>query len=527
MSSHPREIELKLEASRADIGQLKRALGRNHGLHQQGSPERERLETTYFDTSQLDLRQAGVQLRVRRAGDRHVQTIKRVERSDAGLFDRGEWEQDIAGDRPDFTALKKLDLGRTLNEKIRRTATPVVKTVVTRAAYRLGDRQGSMKLALDEGYVAACGRRLPINEVELELERGNPAQLFATARRRQRIAPLRLGIDSKADRGFGLVAQRTPLGPAKSGKLSLRRGMTAGEAFRAIGHDCLRQLVANEPALQRQDFEAVHQMRVALRRLRSAISLFEEVVHDTRVDRIKSELKWLTEEFGPARELDVFFTTAPRAGTRRANGDDIATGHERFRTELDRRRCAALERARRAVDSFRCRKMVLDTIEWLTIGPWTSTRSPRRREVRDCAIETYSSGELSRRRDKIKKRGRKLRELNARQRHKLRINVKKLRYATDYFFAALFPGKKAKRRRQAFAAALKGMQNALGRLNDIAAHKKISLDVARAGPVPPPGRRRAFAAGMVVGEETAQMAALLDEAAHAHGEFEKVKPFWT
>src|ERR1017187_10777893 len=81
--------------------------------------------------------------------------------------------------------------------------------------------------------------------------------------------------------------------------------MSAGGAFTLIGRACLRHLVANEPATIRRDAEALHQMRVALRRLRAAISLFSDAVSDDRINTIKTELRWLARELGPARDLDT------------------------------------------------------------------------------------------------------------------------------------------------------------------------------------------------------------------------------
>jgi triphosphatase len=523
MSDQPREIELKLEASPAEMARVKRAFVASKAPRSTSPPER--LESVYYDTDELDLRRAGIELRVRRTGGEHIQTIKRSERRDAGFFDRPELEQAIAGSRPDLGALKKLHLGGALNKKVREAAKPMVRTAVTRAAYRLGNGTARVNLAFDRGYVTARRRRLPINEIELELERGNPAQLFKTARRFQNIAPLRLGIESKAERGFGLLDHGSGQ-PLKGNKLKLDRASTAGEAFRAIGQDCLRQLTANEPVLQDGDFEALHQMRVALRRLRAAISLFAAVVADRKTERIKSELRWITGELAPAREVDVFLSGVGARSGANAKRSEVGKALDSFRAELGRRRGQALERAQHAARSLRFRKLVLDVAEWLTIGSWT--RSRRHRDRPNSSIVAYSRDELARRRRKIRKRGIKLRQLSSMQRHKLRIAIKKLRYATD-FFAALFPSKKAKRRSKAFAAALKDLQDALGKLNDIAAHETIGIEVARTHAQergPALGRRRAFAAGLTIGRERSEVEGLMDGAARAHEAFAGVRPFW-
>ena len=512
------------------MGRLREALEREGGVELARPPAR--LKSVYFDTKRLDLRRAGLVLRVRHEGERYVQTVKRIDGPNAGLFDRAEWEKDIASARPDVAALKKLRLGRVV-KKARKSLIPVFKTVVTRATYRLGNPHG-INVAFDEGYVAARRRRAPIGEIELELESGDPSGLFRVARNLQRTAPLRVGVASKSDRGYDLLEGRQT-GPVRAGKFRLSRGITARQAFQAIAQDGLRQLVVNEPVLQRGDFEALHQMRVASRRLRAALSLFATIVEDAKVEAIKSQLKWITEQFAPARELDVFFTGLPSlADEQKTNGKEIESAADSFRAELARRRESALERAKAAASSARFRELLLDLTQWIAVGPWTSPQEPRQRAAIDGPIETYATGELRRRRRKISKRGRKLRQLDAHARHKLRINVKKLRYATD-FFADLFPGKTAKRRGEELAAAMKELQNSLGRLNDIAAHTHIAIDVARDGENCPhhrseshwaSGRRRAFGAGLVTGEEVAEVTGILEEAARAHKRFASVKPFW-
>ena len=82
--------------------------------------------------------------------------------------------------------------------------------------------------------------------------------------------------------------------------------MSAADAFRTIGRSTLRHISANEPAVERSESEGVHQMRVGLRRLRAAISLFSKLLVDKQTERIKSELRWLTGELAPARDLDVY-----------------------------------------------------------------------------------------------------------------------------------------------------------------------------------------------------------------------------
>jgi CHAD domain-containing protein len=294
--------------------------------------------------------------------------------------------------------------------------------------------------------------------------------------------------------------------------------MSTGAAFRAIALGCLRHLAANEPAVRDQDAEGVHQMRVGLRRLRAAIAVFADLLDDDETARIKAELKWITGELGPARDLDVYVTGNIKPLQRTLP----AKRHlESLRGDLETSRKGAFDRAAKAVLSARYRALVLDTLAWIEGGAWTTsddelTKARRRRKARDFARE-----ELARRLKKVSKRAKRLAKLDARRRHKLRIGIKKLRYAAG-FFTSLFSGRKAQRRLRRFARGLKQLQDRLGALNDIAVHERLAGRYVGAR-----GRRqRAFAIGLVSGREQSRVEPLREAAASAADRFAQVRPFW-
>jgi CHAD domain-containing protein len=309
--------------------------------------------------------------------------------------------------------------------------------------------------------------------------------------------------------------------PVKFAKLELARGTSSVQAFRLIAHACLRQLAANEPSLQHGNTEAVHQMRTAMRRVRAAFSLFSDLVSGTELKRLKGEIKWITGELALARELDVYLTQALEpAKNRRRDGAMSA-----LEADLRRRRAQALTRARMAAASPRYRTLLLDLVAWIETGAWANPRDRAARRRLDRPVQKHAAKELARRRRKIKKRGRAVRELEPRQRHKLRIAIKKLRYATD-FFAALFPGRRAKKRRKAFVATLKRLQDALGNLNDIAMREKMAGELVRRSGRRSRARAEVFAVGLVTGREEARSKPLIAAAADAIADFRKIKSFW-
>ena len=290
-------------------------------------------------------------------------------------------------------------------------------------------------------------RATPISEVELELKRGATAELFRLARALAETVPLRLAVKTKSERGFELLAD-ADFAVEKAGDLDIKPEVTIADAFRAIARNCLRQIIVNEPAMCAGRAEALHQMRVGLRRLRAAISIFADVLGESGEERIKAELRWITQELGPARDLDVFAADVLKP-LQAAHPDDEGVGAAH--RDFEERRKTAYARAAGSVRSDRFRNALLDIAEWIEVGAWGS------REIAASGlIAPYAAKELARLRKQIKKRGADLRQRSVHQRHRLRIRAKRLRYAIE-FFASTFPGEKNMRRRAEFSVCSQGL----------------------------------------------------------------------
>jgi CHAD domain-containing protein len=205
------------------------------------------------------------------------------------------------------------------------------------------------------------------------------------------------------------------------------------DAFAVIGFSCLRQVASNELAVRKGDSEGIHQIRVGLRRLRAALSLFKDMLQDKETDRLKGELKWLTEQFGPARDADVLLgkTVAPYVERHPGRRE-----FELFARDLKRQRSAGFARSLEAVESDRFRSLLPDCALWLIDGEWRNNGDDLKRALCERPATRFAQEELTRRTRKIVKRARKLERLG---RHKLRIAVKKVRYGRK-FFEALNPG---------------------------------------------------------------------------------------
>lgn len=521
MDGLPHEIELKLELDPSDATRIKRHLSRQTKSTKRA---RQKLVSVYFDTPDLRLRRNGLSLRVRRAGGKHTQTVKDANGPGSVLFDRGEWEQEIRGPLPDLAAAKDTALEPILNGEAA-SLRPAFETRIERSRYDLASHGSRIEVALDRGEVDTGESRLPVCELELELAHGEPAELFRVARTLGELVPLRLSVKSKADRGYALVGDGHGAAE-KASDVHLTGAMPTADAFRIVAHGCLKQLVANEPAMLRGDGEALHQMRIGLRRLRAAILTFSSVVGDSHCDRLKSELKWLTRDLSPARDLDVL-TAEVLTPLRRQHPGEAGVA-DLCRT-IQMRRTRAHKSAAAAVRSRRYRALALDISEWIETGPWSENDDDLVELRRAQPVAMLAAEELARRRKKLRKRAKSLRALSAPERHKLRIRAKKLRYAIE-FFADVFPGNKNAKRCRAALSSLKDLQDALGALNDIATRERLASRIARSGVRKSKSghaRERAFAAGVMFGSQEAHVQEMLDKAQRAGARFLEVKRFWT
>jgi inorganic triphosphatase YgiF len=452
-------VELKFEFDPADAALLASHPALEPSLT---PPQEQQLVSIYFDTPDCGLHQSGVYLRIRENGGLYVQTIKAA-RSKAELIERLEWEREISGRSPDLDGAQGTPLQALLTPKVRASLQPMFETRIRRNICLIGLNGSEIEVAIDRGEIATRTHTRPVCELELELKRGKTRALFRLARDLAETVPLRFAVKTKAERGYELV-QDGGRKLEKATEIDIAPELTAGEAFRAIALSCLRQIIANEPAMCAGQAEALHQMRIGLRRLRAANAIFAEIVGGEDLRKIKPELKWITRELGRARDLDVIAGKVPaplRAG--HSEDEEIAVMHRDF----EERRAAAHASAAASVRSRRFRHFVLDLVEWIETGPWAVDKDKERKKQRTRAVAKHAERELARLRKRIKRTGADLRHRSVQQRHRLRIRAKCLRYATE-FFASTFPGGANAKRRSESLSALKDLQDALGGLNDLA-----------------------------------------------------------
>ncbi|MET0249192.1 MAG: CHAD domain-containing protein [Sphingobium sp.] len=475
------EIELKLQFDAVDLPALKLATS-----FENAEPQVQALVATYFDTPDKDLRKAGYCLRVRREDEAYVQTVKAEGAASAGLFVRPEWERPVADGNP---VVDRHDpLATVLGVEALAALAPAFTTHVTRRSHVVRQGESVVHCALDTGMVRAGDREAALGEIELELEAGDPATLFAMARRLNEAAPLRLGLLSKSERGYRLLDEAGDTA-VKAAGIALHPGMSVSDAFGAIAHGCVRQFRLNEDILLESGGRApLHQARVGLRRLRSAMSLFKPLIApDAKGAPIAQGLRDLAAALGEVRDLDVLI---PRlADEHRARAEEV--------------RKQAFERAQAALQSTEARGLMLDLAEWLAIGDWR--RRPADAALAEGDAAAFASALLERRRKALKRAGKHLAKLDDGARHAVRIKAKKLRYATE-FFAGLFPKDKQQKRQAKFARAVAELQNALGKLNDLAVAPAVLTAIGIEAEAPPSAKKR----GRLIGNAQDAMDELID-----------------
>lgn len=500
-----REVELKLALDPGDLAKLKQ-----HPLLRTQRPSTMRMESTYFDTTDLRLAERDLTLRVRRAGRKHVQTVKYGSLRQIGLFDREESEHNLSEANPDLGAIGDAELRRAVGGALKQhSLTAIFGTEVRRTRWHLGDGDKvAVEVDLDVGHFKAGQAEAPICEIELELKRGRPRDLVRLARDLGRIVPLRLDVGSKAARGFALYRGDVE-DVRRAGALHLERDATVGEASLAAFRESLAHVAGNQGAiLTGRDIEGVHQMRVGLRRLRAALGLFRHLFRAPARDSLLDELRWLASALAPARAWDVFLAEQLPPVTVALVGETELREIERAAGSL---REAAYAEARSAIGSSRFLNLMLSARLLLAEPPWAENAGIER-SARDVAFEI-----LDRRHRKARRLAKEAHRLEEQELHALRLRLKKLRYAAE-FFASLFP----ERRVRTYLKSISRSQQSLGHVND--ARTLTTLLEPLACRVEAESGAKAL--GAVAGFHAGRVEALLAEARTDVRTFARARRFW-
>jgi inorganic triphosphatase YgiF len=455
-----KELELKLELTPEELQRV----GAHPALQglTVGKPVTQTLRSIYFDTPDHRLRAQGISLRVRAVGDQWVQTVKGGKGIKNGVSNPDESEAVVARPEPDLAAIDDAAMRRTVKRAARRSALePQFETIVTRTTHQLHSDKGDLELALDEGVVRAGAAEDKLCEAELELKAGSPECLLETATALFSAEPIRFAEETKAERGYNLALGRSDrsLVPRKAENPVLGGGETCAEALAQFVASAADQVMRNRSAvLETDDPEAAHQLRVGLRRLRSALRAFRPLESSHATLELREHARALGQSIGELRNADIFIEGiyAPVAAARK---DDPA-GFPELREALLAHRAAMRTKARGALLSEQWSKLQL----YLALWPQTVKDNPKL----DAPVSTFAAEALARSWKRIAKRGARLARLSAEERHELRKDLKGFRYAVE-FLGSLYDARKVSR----FAKDLKRLQDVFGYVNDVAMAKAL------------------------------------------------------
>jgi inorganic triphosphatase YgiF len=439
------EVQLKLRVPPARL----RALLALPLLRASGASRTLRLTSTYYDTPELQLWRNRILLRVRREGSRWVQAVKGGGAMTSGVHPRLELETVLRDAHPDLSVLPLNKLTKSLHSgKTASRLMPVLITDIRRTVRKLTPAPGvQIELAIDRGEIRCGPHREAVCELELELKRGPVSALFDLALQLVALQPLELEHHSKAERGYALYAPQSAA-PLKASAVRLERALDTGAAFRAITAAALLQIQGNaRGVIDSDDPEYVHQMRVGLRRLRSAMDLFCDQLGDV-VEPHAAGLRKLGAGLGAAREWDVLVTeTLP--------GMTGIPSVAKLIEACDLARQSARKYSIKSIKTISYARTMLVLGRWLA-SPQTTTGAGWSESARVAAATVLES-----RHARVLKRGRRLAVQSPEELHRLRIAIKKLRYAVE-FFNDLFQVKPMTVQR----IRLEKLQDILGFIND-------------------------------------------------------------
>jgi triphosphatase len=464
------EIELKLSASHEHIPQLRQAL---ESMEINSPPASSTLSSVYYDSAELKLRQRELGFRIREEQGRYVQTLKSGGIANGDLLSRSEWEDVIVGDRPDFAAPQT---GPRLNDVIIASELrPLFKTIVQRTSIGLEPRSSTrIEAAIDEGEIRSTegDASEPVCEIELELKDGDAAAIYDVALRLLDVAPLRIETRSKSERGYRLVAANGESTTAvHATPVALEDSMSVEAALHRIGRSCINHLLRNEPATLSGQAEGVHQMRVAARRLRAALSALKSMLPAEHYRWTLEELRWLAGMLGPVRNWDVFAASLLRPMER---SPMVQADLKRLAEVAEQRRQVAYEGLKEAIRSQRYTATMLRLARWFEARGWREQPASEHAALLFTAIGDIAPGLIERRWRRTRKHSRQFGKLSPERRHKLRITLKKLRYTIE-FLENLFDHREVK----AMVKRLKPLQEDLGQLNDLSTARALVEEVSR------------------------------------------------
>jgi triphosphatase len=422
-------------------------------------PRARRQRSIYFDSPTGDLQRHGAVLRVRSVGRRHIVTFKWSGKFSGGSFERGEIEAPLLSPKPDLACLGDEIAGLINSICQDQILQPVYETDVKRVTYLVHNGGSDIEVAFDQGRIIAGDRTLPICEMEMELKAGHPADLYHLGISMTEAFPVSLGCQSKSVRAALLLSGTQPA--AVHAPRIMAKAPNVDEAIGICLNNCISHFLSNWPAFQTGDrVRAVHQMRVAMRRMRSILGVFQRAFPCAEFVQFRQQAKLIAAALADARNWDVFIDLIAQ-GPLAAFPNDA--GLPMLLIDAEKHRHAGYKTASAALAAAATSGFILSLQAFIAKHGWRNGPSGDSLPSLTAPSDIFFAQHLMRLHRSILKSGKNFDQMTPYHRHELRKEFKKLRYLVD-FFRDLFD---MRANSKSYMEVVSMLQDQLGIFNDM------------------------------------------------------------
>ncbi|CAK9039363.1 Imidazole glycerol phosphate synthase subunit HisF (IGP synthase cyclase subunit) (IGP synthase subunit HisF) (ImGP synthase subunit HisF) (IGPS subunit HisF) [Durusdinium trenchii] len=468
MADREQEFELKFTGSPIEIAALPQSLFFSALNHKGG--EWERLASTYYDVVGGALAKQGLSLRLREEGGGLVQAVKQSNSQYVSIL-RKEVETLIerASDFPAQTGHAEFD--RAI-QPVAENLMPVARTTVDRWAAIVDFGQSQIELSVDLGRVESWSPegahfQAPLAEVEIELKFGATEDVFSLGRLLVKNASLRLSSKSKLETALALQtggAYRI----ARPGKIKATLEEPAVDLLqRALGDIAVR-LTSLQPAmLEARHVEGVHQMRVAMRRLRALERVFRPYLDTRDLSDLAACAKVLARGLSDARDWDVFLEETLPAALESSYAPNC---DKKLKSTCEAKRAQGWAKAVTTVSDAQFTVFLIDLTEAAVLASWRQKASSKLM----APVSKFAPRALNRAMKRVVRTAKEVRFDRLEELHQLRIALKKLRYPVQ-MFRSIYP----QEQRKAYMAMMASLQESFGLVNDAVVAQDLANEAAR------------------------------------------------
>ena len=419
----------------------------------------ERHEDAVLDTPAHDLTGAHQALRVRHTPDATLMTLKGPASREGAVFARDEIEAPVAEGAMSDPALWPAAIAARVRPLLNgEPVQPLVRVEVARHLWH-ATRDGELvaEIALDDGQIRAGGRELAVHELEVEIKgEGTRDDLDALGKTLRTDLPLVPEPLSKLQRGLALLDGRNPAGQMSVAELGRQ----------AIGAQLDKIREHEKHARKGDDADAIHDMRVAVRRTRTMLDVLAAARAFRRkpLQKLRKRLKTLAGKLGTVRDTDVLLA---RAGEYAARQPDLAGDLAPLRDHLEKQRDRAQRKLARYLAS-RAYDRALDDLDALVAGDYCAAQSDGEPQT----VAAFAGGALWQRYQRTLGYDDAVHARDPERLHRLRVGCKQLRYTLEMFESRLGQGAAS------LITQLKQAQDDLGDMHDATVERELVADLA-------------------------------------------------